>query len=189
MEERWDDLLADLEAQARSQDDADRRAHDEELARADAASLTLSERLRSLGGADATVTVRGAGPVRGRIGAVGSSWIVVDDGRTVLLRLGAVLTVRSHETVDMQADSRRRQVPAVAARWGLGAVLRRYAQERVDVAVVLVDGEMLRGVVASVGADHLELVETDRADRARHVVPLIAVAAVVSAFDPQRHAY
>jgi hypothetical protein len=181
---RWDDLVADLEVQARAYELDEQRARTIDHTHAARATVALADRLRAATTAslDAPVVlaVRGAGPVRGAVVGAGPTWVLIDDGvRETVVVLGCV------QSVTGLPDGVAAPASPVEARWGLVQVLRRHARDRATVRLVLDTGDVLTGTVDMVGADHLELAEHPPGEPrraaavlARRLVPFGALATV-----------
>lgn len=178
-EERFDRLLADLEAQAWAAAGSEDHAHAEEQARAQAAELTLVDRLAAA--AEVTLAVAGLGRVHGRVDQVGPDVVALQtpDGWTWLVPVAAI----------GWADGVARAAPAgptdVSRRLGLVAALRRWVRDRAAVVLVLRDGTRLTGTPDRAYADHVDLAEHDRDEPRRShavrrvlAVPYAALAAV-----------
>ncbi|WP_238993193.1 hypothetical protein [Nocardioides caldifontis] len=164
------ELFDDLEQQAEGLALAQRDADVAELARAEYSEVDLASRLHASVGHEVELTVLGAGPVRGRLGRVGAGWcLVVNEGPgpDAVVSLSALLGARG-----LSHGARPEPLRGVAARLGLGSVVRRLAEEGGRVTVVRTDGERRGGVLARVGADFLELAEEGRLE----LVPFAAVA-------------
>ena len=152
---RWERLFEDLEGQY---DEAERLEMSAEVAdrtRRELARLRLTDRARLAVGSDVGLGLGGAGTVSGRLLATGPDWLLLraDSGPECLVALSAVDWVSGLSGLAAEPDSGG----AVHARLGLGYALRRIAQERSPVTVVLRDGAQLTGTVDRVGADHVDL--------------------------------
>jgi len=92
---RWEDLFADLEGQAEALGVAERAAEVAELTRLEASRLELAGRLRAAAGTSITVRCLGGWTLSGRLGAVGTGWLLLDEGggREALLATAAVTSV------------------------------------------------------------------------------------------------
>jgi hypothetical protein len=165
------ELFDDLEQQAEGLALAHRDADVAELARAEYAEVDLASRLHASVDHAVELQVRGAGPVRGRLERVGSGWCLLSateaGGADTVVALPALLGARG-----LAAGARPEPLRGVAARLGIGSVVRRLAEEGGRVTVVRTDGERRGGVLARVGADFLELAEEGRLE----LVPFPAVA-------------
>lgn len=162
---RWELLFADLEAYAEA---AERAAFDADVAdrgRAERAVLTLADRLRGHLGGELAFRLLTGDRVRGLLVDVGGDWVLLDDGGSVVLPLGAVAGV------DGLSRSASPATGVLARTVRIGVVLRRLARDRVPVRLTLLDGTALTGTVDRVGADHLDLAQhpTDEARRAGSV--------------------
>jgi hypothetical protein len=183
---RWEQLFADLEAQAGEQEAAEEQAEEASRARAEYGRVLLADRLRGALGQEVSLSCRGAGELAGRLVDVGVDWLLVVDGqqREVLVAAGAVCAVAGLGAVTAPASP----VGEVARRLDLRRALRGLARDRAAVSCLLEDGSLLSGTVDRVGADFLELAEHPldqprrrAAVRAVRAVPLAAVVAVRTA--------
>ena len=183
---RWEQLFADLEAQAAEQEAAADQAEAGSRARAEYGRLRLADRLGGSVGGLVTLNCRGAGELRGRLVDRGVDWVLLVDvqERDVLVAVGAVTAVAglAAATAPAQDDG------PVARSLDLRRALRGLARDRMPVHCLLVDGTVLAGTVDRVGADFLELAEhpLDQPRRRAAVtgvraVPLGAVVAVRTA--------
>ena len=178
---RWEELFADLEAQAAAEERAALESEIGDRTRLEAGRLHVVDRLRGAerAGSELVLTVRGAGRESGRVADVGRDWLLLAVGpEEVLVALAAVETVVGLGPEATEPDSEG----AVAGRLGLGYVLRAIARDRSEVRLNTVSGAGLVGTVERVGADHLELTEhppgEPRQRGARVLVPFSAVATV-----------
>ena len=182
---RWEELFADLDAQVEAAEAADLAAEVSDRTRRETGLLRLVDRLRAGVGAQLLVSVRGAGPVHGRLCDAGADWLLLEEAgrRELLLPMASVLAV--------SGLGARSEVPGsegeVARRLDLRWALRGLARSRAGVQVVLVDGAVLAGTLDRVGADHVDLAEhapgeARRASAVRQVrlLPLEALGAVRS---------
>lgn len=182
---RWDDLFADLEAQAAAADAAELASEVSDRTRREQALLGLMDRLRAAPQAVLSVAVTGAGTVHGRLLDTGPDWLLLAEsaGRELLLPLGSILGVTG--------VGARAEVPGsggeVGRKLDLRWALRGLARNRAGVQVTLVDGTLLAGTFDRVGTDHVDLAEhppgeARRAAAVRQVrlIPLAALAAVRS---------
>jgi hypothetical protein len=152
---RWDELFADLEAQAGAWAVAERAGEVDERARMELARIRLVERMRAAIGAKIRVRCPSDVVVSGTLARVGSQWLLVDEiaGRQALVALAAVMTVTGLPRLSAAPDS----MGAVESRLGLAHAVRGIARDRSGVAVDLADGSTLHGTVDRVGADFFEL--------------------------------
>jgi len=181
---RWQALFDDLEAQFDAAQAAELAAEVAERTRRESALLRLVDRLRAAEGALVTVSLPGAGVLRGRLLDAGADWLLLDEGaaREVLVPLAAVLGVTG-----MGSRSAAPDFGPVAKRLDLRWALRGLARSRSGVSLGLVDGTLVTGTLDRVAKDHLDLAEhglgeARRAGAVRQVrlVPLAAVAYVRS---------
>ena len=177
---RWQELFDDLEAQFDAAQAVELAGEVVERTRRELALVRLADRLRAAERAPLTVTLPGAGPVRGRLLDTGVDWLLLEESgaREVLVPLAAVLGVTGLGPRAAAPDD-----SPVAKRLDLRWALRGLARSRTGVALGLVDGSTVTGTLDRVGADHLDLAEhglgeARRAGAVRQVrlVPLSALA-------------
>jgi hypothetical protein len=180
---RWEQLFADLEAQAAEHDAAAEQGEEASRARAEHGSVLLADRLRGALGQHLSLRCRGAGELGGRLLDVGVDWLLLADaqGREVLVASRAVCAVAGLGAATAAGSAEGE----VARRLDLRRALRGLARDRAAVTCLLEDGGVLVGTVDRVGADFVELAEhpLDQPRRrgvvsAVRAVPLPAVVAV-----------
>ena len=180
---RWEQLFADLEAQAAEQEAAAEGAEEASRSRAEQGQVRLADRLRGALGQQLSLSCGGIGELTGRLLDVGVDWLLVADqqGREVLVATDAVAAVAGLGAGTAPSSPEG----AVARRLDLRRAVRGLARDRAAVTVLLTDGSALVGTVDRVGADFLELAEhpLDQPRRRSAVtsvraVPLPAVVAV-----------
>jgi len=177
---RWDRLFADLEAQLEADERIGFDADVADLVRAERAALALADRLRAHQGAELTWWLRGQEALRGVLHDVGADWVLVRDAPSdVVLPLRSVVCITG---LSRAASAER----GVAARLGLGMVLRGLARDRSAVTIHLEPAGAITGTIDRVGADHLDLavhaldeVRRPAAVNAVRCVPFAAVSRVV----------
>lgn len=152
---QWQDLLADIEAQAQVQSDREREGEVAERERVERARIDVAARFTAAIGDQVQVMLGAAGPVRGEVSAVGPDWVLLADPAAAhehLVMLRAVSTITG-------LNPRSREEPPSPARDALNAAwaLRRLVRDRSRVRVRTLDGQSHGGVLISVGADHLDL--------------------------------
>ncbi len=177
---RWEALFADLEAGAQADAEAERRSEVADRTRAEFGRVRLIDRLQPLL-AQPQERVRmglAAGdPVSGRVAAIGADWVLLAEptaGREWLIPLSAVQWVDGlgPESAEPGWEG------LVGARYGLRIILRRIVRDRATVVVTLLSGDIRRGRLERVHADHVVL----RADAAAGeafasvTLPLAAIA-------------
>lgn len=181
---RWRGLFDDLEAQFEAAQAGELVGEVAERTRRETALIRLVDRLRAAEGACVTLTLPGAGVLRGCLLDAGADWLLVEEpgGREVLVPLAAVLGVTGLGPRTAAPDE-----SPVAKRLDLRWALRGLARSRTGVALGLLDGSLVTGTLDRVGADHLDLAEhgpgeARRAGAVRSVrlVPLSALALVRS---------
>jgi hypothetical protein len=177
---RWDERLAglfdDLEQQAEGLALADRDVEVAEALRAEYSQVDLASRLLASVGAPLRLTVSGVGAVDGLLRRAGDGWCLIDARpQEWVVRLSAVTALRGLAERGLAGTAR-----PLTARLGLGSVLRGVAEARTETVLHRVDGSTLRGGLARVGADFMEVVAAGD-DRGRvEVVPFGALAALRS---------
>lgn len=182
---RWDDLFADLEAQYDAAEAAELAGEVRDRTRREAALLSLTDRLRPAAGATLSVTLSGAGTVRGLLLDVGPDWLLLQEigAGELLLPTASVLGVTGAGARSDAPGSHGE----VGRRLDLAWALRGLARSRVGVQLLLVDGTVLAGTLDRVGTDHVDLAEHPAGEARRagvvrqvRLVPLLAVGAVRS---------
>lgn len=180
---RWDELFADLEAQAESLERAERAAEVEEHARIEVAALGLLDRLRPAVGATLRLHCAGALGLSGVLRRVGPDWLLLGEGPgcEAVVALAAVYGVSGLSRLSAVPGS----ATTVETRLMLRHVLRGVGRDRAPVRICRVDGSSLYATVDRVGADFLEAAvhpagETRRRGEVRDVtlIPFAALAAV-----------
>ena len=181
---RWQALFDDLEGQFDAAQAAELAAEVAERTRRESALLRLVDRLRAAEGALVTVSLPGAGVLRGRLLDAGADWLLLDEGaaREVLVPLTAVLGVTGLGSRSATPDD-----GPVAKRLDLRWALRGLARSRSGVALGLVDGALVTGTLDRVARDHLDLAEHGLGEARRvgavrqvRLVPMSAIAYVRS---------
>lgn len=149
---RWQRLFADLEAELAAGAAGQAVERVAELTRAELSTVAFIDRLRAEVGGAVRVHLRDGSALGGRLTDVGGSWLLLDGDGEHVVPLGAVVAVSSAR------DGRRVAGPptAVERRLGLGSVLRALARDRAKVTL-RASSLTAVGLVAGVGADHLEL--------------------------------
>jgi len=172
-------FLEDLEAQAGSAWDAERRVDLEDRSRAEYREVTLAARVTASVGRVLEVDVLGVGQLVGELARVGDGWLLLRSPRQDwVVRAAAVTRI---------GGASERAVPEAAwsplQRLGIGSVLRRVADEGTRCLIHLVDGRRHEAEqVLRVGADFVEVLE---GESRRSLLALGALAAVQSP-DPER---
>lgn len=178
---RWDDLFADLEAQAEAVLAAERDAEVAELTRLEASRLQLTNRLRPAVGAAVRVRCLGGVALAGRLSAVGPGWLLLDEGagREALLAAAAVTSVAGLGRLSGAPGS------ALDRGLGIGHALRGVARDRSVLRACLTDSTVLDGTLDRVGSDFVDFAvhpagEPRRREDVREVLvlPFSALAAL-----------
>jgi hypothetical protein len=152
---RWERLFADLEAQFAESELGELWSEVADRTRTELAKLRVADRLRAVAGRELAVWSAGGATARGTVRSSGPDWLLLADpnGAETVVALASVLKITGL--------GRRASVPGsegrLAGRLRLSYVLRGIARDRASVAVTLVDGSTLVGVVDRVGADHIDL--------------------------------
>lgn len=147
----WDALFDDLQGrlEAAERDEVDGQMAD--LVEAEVATVSVVDRWRAAAGSPVRLRLADGRTCEGAVVDCGVDW--------VLLRRGArqelVATRAVHWVVGLGGAAP--EPGLVASRLALGHALRALARRRVDVLVHLVAGPVVRGTVARVGKDHLDL--------------------------------
>jgi hypothetical protein len=149
---RWDDLFADLEAQAQALLLAERDAEVADLTRLEASRLRLASRLRPAVGAAVRVRCLGGMALTGRLSAVGAGWLLLDEGagREALLAAPAITSIAGLGRLSGAAES------ALDAGLGIGHALRGVARDRSVLRACLTDSTVLDGTLDRVGSDFVD---------------------------------
>lgn len=162
---RWDDLFADLEAQAELLAQRERADEVGERSRIEVGRVAGIDRIRPSVGAVVSVSLRGGERVDGVLRRAGAQWLLVEEqpGREAVVALTAVVSVvgLSRWAGDPNA------VGAVESRLGLASALRGMARDRAPVRVHLVDAHELDGTIDRVGSDYFELARHARGELRR----------------------
>ncbi|MBA2560423.1 MAG: hypothetical protein H0V07_11170 [Propionibacteriales bacterium] len=164
---RWQELFADLEAQAHSLERADEEREIADRVRGELARVSLVNRLRANISRRVTVSIVGAADVRGELQRVGADWLLVASGDEVIIPLSAVMSLVDLAPAAVTDDG----VGPVSSRLRLTSALRAVARDRSAVTVVLRDGKALVGTPDRVGADFVDVAmhHIDQAPRHRQV--------------------
>jgi hypothetical protein len=169
-EERLLDLFDDLEQQAAGLALSERDALVAEQSRAEYAGVDLGARLHASTGSRVQVDVTGLGTLDAALQRVGDGWCLLDVAdQAWVVALPAVLSFRGLVGGGVAPTAR-----PLSARLGLGSALRGLAEDRAEVVLHRVDGQVLRGLLGRVGLDFVEVGTRERAD----VVPFPAIAAL-----------
>ena len=147
----WDALFADLESRFEAERRADLAAQSAELAQAEAAAITLADRLRARVGHEIHLRTRTGHQVDGLVREACPAFVRVDEGAGVQ----ALVPVAA---VALAAPLAGLSVPAgeVERRTGLAAAARALARSGARVRVLAAGGEVA-GRIVRVGADHVDV--------------------------------
>lgn len=150
---RWQELFADLEAQARVLERSDHDGEIVERIRGEIARVTLLNRLRAQLAREVNVSVWGFGDVSGLLQRVGADWLLIEAEGETIVPLAAVMSL-----ADLPPDAVSPEgVGAVASTLRLASILRAVARDRSLVVVTRRDGRNLVGTPDRVGADFVDL--------------------------------
>jgi hypothetical protein len=178
---RWQELFADLEAQARSLERAEDEGEIAERIRGELARITLMNRLRAQLSCEVQLSIWGFGEVIGRLDRAGADWLLVRAADEMIVPIGAVLSL-----TDLLPDAvSSNGVRHVASSLRLASALRAVARDRSAVVVTLRSGQSLAGTPDRVGADFVDLALHDVGEpprrtqvRSRATVGFSAIACV-----------
>ncbi|MFP3578275.1 hypothetical protein SB659_01645 [Arthrobacter sp. SIMBA_036] len=183
---RWDSLFADLESQMWADRALAIEAEITDRARVEAAGIELADRLRGAVLSEVTVALNDGGVIAGRLGHVGSGWLVLTEGtRQWLVPTTAVSSYRGLGRLARKPQARFVQP------LGIGSALRVLAQNRTDLTIHLAvagsAGQQIHGVIDRVGQDHFDVAAYPGGDARRSgrvislaTVPFGALSAISS---------
>lgn len=147
---RWEDLIADVEAQFAGELDAQFRAEVADRTRSERASVELASRLVAAKGTSLTVVTRGGEMVAGVVVDAASQWVLIGaTGRQELVSAAAIAHV-----VGLGPQSS--PLSETAKRLTLGHALRGISRDRQDVAVSTTSGLHV-GRIDAVGRDYADV--------------------------------
>lgn len=172
---RWDDLFADLAGQLEAGLGAERAELVAELTRAERAGIALADRCRAHRGS-LRLTLTDGELLTGEVADAGPDWLLLaSPPHEHLVPLTAVVSAAGLTERVASPEG------AALARLGITSALRALARDRQVVRVVAVGTEII-GMVAAVGADHLDVApmasDTMRPTGERVTVPLRALVRV-----------
>lgn len=169
MDDRIDALLADVEAAETAAERHARRGELGDEVAAQAAELTLRERLRGALG-QVVYVVLPEREVSGTASFLGRDVFVVDGVETSVIAIDWIRGLRSESRI-------HRLEAGGLERLGLGSALRRWAATHAEVSIDVADRSgPVRGRTALVGADYVEI--------AGRIIPFAAITAVHAQFNP-----
>jgi hypothetical protein len=150
---RWDDLFADLEAQAEALATAERAAEVDELVRLETSRLRLVDRLRPAVRGSVKLRCVGGLVLSGTLGRVGADWLLLDEGagREAIIATAAISSVAGLGRLSGPAGS------ALETKLGIGHVLRGVARDRSVLRACLTDAGVIDGTLDRVGLDFVEI--------------------------------
>jgi hypothetical protein len=178
---RWDDLFADLDAQALGLELAERAGEIAERTRHEVGRVSLVDRLLAARDTEVSLAMGPDLHLAGAVRRVGPDWLLLHEnaGRESVIALARVTHIRGLSA---------RVAPglgAVASRWDLRMMLRAIVRDRSVVRLHLAQNAVLDGTIDRVAADHLDLAvhaagEMRRREAVREVlvVPLASVVAL-----------
>lgn len=169
---RWEALFDDLAAQLAAAERAEVTDAVADLTRAEHATMTLVERLRSTAGA-VTLELHDGSRVTGQLREVAPEWsLVAEHGRQHLVPAAAVAAVTG-----VSRFARPDTTGTRAKGLGLGHVLRALMRDRLPVQVRTTAG-VHPGWIGRVGKDHLDVEAGPGARDGARVVPWSALLCV-----------
>jgi hypothetical protein len=176
---RWEELFADLEAQMTSLFAAEAHGELADRTRAEAARLTLRDRLYPAVGSVVRVRCPADLHFTGRLTGVGSEWLLLrDDGaRETLISAGAVLSIGGLGRLSSAPGSQG----VVESRLGLRHALTGVARDRSVLQVHLVDGSTMDGTIDRVGSNFIEVAVLPAGEIRRRSAVLEARAIAIDA--------
>ncbi len=184
---RWQELFADLEAQARSLEQEELETEIVDRIRGEIAEIRLINRIRSAVGSRIRLQVQAVGLVEGRLDRVGKDWLLLATPYDVVIATAAVGAALDLPVAAVSPDG----LSPLESKLGLTAVLRAIAVDRSAVTVRLRDGSSYTGTPDRVGADFVDVSlhdladpRRDRAVRGRCTIAFAALAAVSRHGDP-----
>jgi hypothetical protein len=170
---RWDELFADLEADAMGLDQREQDLEIAERTRIELSRIAMSTRLAAGLGAAVELRAGAVGLLRGRIERVTARWLLLGaDQVQWVVSIDDLLGIRG-----LPVRARGAGSPA-ESRLGWGSAWRVLAQDRAELHVVRRDGSSLDAVAERVGEDFVELAVSSSDRRMRELVPFAAVVAV-----------
>lgn len=174
---RWDALFADLEAQAEAFEAEELQLRTAEAVDLERSRVVLADRLRAHIGKPVTMHCSNGQVLPVVIGTVGHNWCSGLQGAgSCLVALSAVVAIdRLGFTAVSEASTTHRRL-------GMTAPLRRLAQDRAEVSVYTQAGEIARGVLHSVGQDHLDIITAGSILRTVSLQAVVSVHSVAADF-------
>lgn len=149
---RWEALFDDLEVQWSAQRTLQLEADVAEAVEWERAQILLVDRLRAGVGAQLQITMQDGGRFGLLVQRVGADWISGRAGaQSLILPIRAIISIEGLPARAQPETSHTRRL------LGMGSPLRALARSREAVIVAGVGGELGRGVIAHVGADHLDV--------------------------------
>lgn len=175
---RWELLFADLDARFEAEAAAEREGTVAELTRAEQASIPLADRLRAATGAVLRLELLDGEGVEGRVARVAHAWVLLDSrgARGDVQHLVPTTALSAVVGLGRQAVPSRARTDGL----GLGHVLRGLQRDRARVLVRTAGGAVV-GRIGRVGADHLDVEETERVRPVVRTVPFSALLRVSEA--------
>ncbi|MBA2456277.1 MAG: hypothetical protein H0V48_07055 [Nocardioidaceae bacterium] len=172
---RWDDVFADLEADAAGLEGRERDAEIADRTRGELARITLADRFRAALGRTVSVRVVGVGVLEGAVTRIAAPWLLLETAGASewLVAWPAVVSASGLPRQAVSAPPRQ-----VAAALGWPATWRVLARDRATVHVVRHDASTLTAVPERAGSDFVELRTGSAAAATVELVPYNAVMAV-----------
>lgn len=149
---RWDALFDDLEAQWSAQQAQLLEAEVAETVEWQRAQISLVDRLRAGLDTPLQLGLKGGEQLDLLLRSVGADWVSGRAGaQSLLVPVRAIITI---EALPLRAAAETTHTRRLL---GIGSPLRALARMREPVVAAGADGELGRGVIAHVGADHFDV--------------------------------
>lgn len=168
---RWDALFSDYEGQMNAARDDNWRAEVADRTRGERAAVDLAARISGAHGHVVSVTLIDGETVTGHVRDSAQSWVLLEDdgARNHVVPAHAITAVQGLSAV-------AHHLSAVERRLDLTHALRALSRDRVRVRISTAGSEV-RGIIAAVHADHLDIAEQSRE---RVSVPFARIIQVVT---------
>jgi len=188
---RWDELFADIEGQLEHELDLEQQGLAAEEERLRLGRLVLRDRVLAMarGGERVSLVLADGETVAVRVESAGRDWVAGEipagsAGRAVVVPLASIAGVLpGHEQLELGLRHLPAEaVPALAARLGLGFVMRDLCRRRTGVEL-RTRGGIVHGTIDRVARDHLDVAEHDagaaRRDRVVRRIRLVPFDAIL----------
>lgn len=152
------DVFEDLEQQAEGLHLAERDAELVDRSRSEYAQVTFAARLHASVGRAVTLTVTGVGRLDGTLARAGVDWCLVETPATPTAQEWVVAVPAVSRAGGLSERAVNESARSVVARLTMRSALRGIADSRAEVLLHHLDGSQVRGRLARVGADFVEVV-------------------------------